>query len=81
MRMVSHADSQSALTEACRYSNIVVDVPGSEHAYDRLKLSDVAYDLCPPTYKIEHGKHVEGEPAANAMLWHRADGTLDMEPR
>ena len=38
------------------YSGVVVDVPGSEHVYDRLLLADLAQDLCPPSYKIKSGR-------------------------
>ena len=57
------------------YSNIIVDIPGSEHAYDRLMLADIAQDLCPPSYKIKEGKVFDvdkvpgGAKALHSSTW------------
>jgi hypothetical protein len=62
---------QVAFCNCASYSTVVVDVPGSDHAYDRLMLADIcghnapnpeAY-ICPPSYKIKNGGLVD-EPAA-----------------
>ena len=50
------------------YSGVVVDVPGSEHVYDRLLLADLAQDLCPPSYKIKSGKLLSDDPVETTWM-------------
>lgn len=41
------------------YCMIAVDIGAAEWAYDRLLLSDLAPDLCPPSFKIKAGQLVD----------------------
>lgn len=50
------------------YSDIIVDVPGTEHAYDRLLLADLCPDLCPPSYKIKNGGLIDC-PDGISEMW------------
>ena len=50
------------------YSGVVVDVPGSEHVYDRLLLADLAQDLCPPSYKIKSGRLLSDDPVETTWM-------------
>ena len=56
-------DAQSVgFCNCASYSTVVVDVPGSDWAYDRLLLADLCGHnapeyarICPPSYKIKSG--------------------------
>jgi hypothetical protein len=62
---------QVAFCNCASYSTVVVDAPGSDHAYDRLLLADICGHtvkdthpeafICPPTYKIKNGGLVGAE--------------------
>ena len=65
---------QVGFCNCASYSTVVVDVPGSDHAYDRLLLADLcgqhAADpeafICPPSYQIKNGGLTKLKSGPNA---------------